>query len=144
MEDDWFVLPMPKFDEAQEEYLSGVDHNAFVFGVTNTNEDLREVSILLEALGRHAMILEEIFWPDYKDTYWRDPESERIVSEYVVGHGQHDLALIMQRCGSAFQAPRSKLNSMVFGGSGYDYASYIDTVEDAIELQIQDFFEFEA
>ena len=143
MEDDWFVLPMPKFDEAQEEYLSGVDHNAFVFGVTNTNEDLREVSILLEALGRHAMILEEIFWPDYKDTYWRDPESERIVSEYVVGHGQHDLALIMQRCGSAFQAPRSKLNAMVFGGSGYDYASYIDTVEDAIELQIQDFFEFE-
>ncbi|MBO5797323.1 MAG: carbohydrate ABC transporter substrate-binding protein, partial [Clostridia bacterium] len=70
MEDDWGVLPMPKFDEAQEEYLSGVDHNASVFGVTNTNQDTREVSILLEALGRHAMILEDIYWPDYKETYW--------------------------------------------------------------------------
>ncbi len=143
MEDDWFVLPMPKFDEAQEDYLSGVDHNAFVFGVTNTNEDLREVSILLEAIGRHAMILEQIFWPDYKDTYWRDPESERIVSEYVVVHGQHDLALVMQRCGSAFQAPRSRLFNTVFGASGPDFSSYIDTVEDAVEMQIQDFFEYE-
>ncbi len=143
MEDDWGVLPMPKFDEAQEEYLSGVDHNSSVFGVTNTNEDLREVSIVLEALGRHAMILEQIFWPDYKDTYWRDPESERIVSEYVVGHGQHDLALIMQSCGAAFQAPRNRLFQTAFRSAGSDYSSYIDAVEDAIEMQIQDFFEFE-
>ncbi|MBE6758070.1 MAG: carbohydrate ABC transporter substrate-binding protein [Ruminococcaceae bacterium] len=144
MEDDWFVLPMPKFDEKQEDYLSGVDHNAAVFGVTNTNEDLREVSILLEAIGRHAMILEQIFWPDYKDTYWRDPESERIVSEYVVGHGQHDLALIMANCGAAFQAPRSRLFSTVFAQAGPDFSSYIDTVEEAIEMEIQDFFEYEA
>ncbi|MBE6758069.1 MAG: extracellular solute-binding protein [Ruminococcaceae bacterium] len=143
MEDDWFVLPMPKFDEKQEEYLSGVDHNSSVFGVTNTNEDLREVSILLEAIGRHAMILEQIFWPDYRDTYWRDSESERIVSEYVVGHGQHDLALIMANCGAAFQAPRGRLFQTVFKQAGPDYSSYIDTVEDAIEMEIQDFFEYD-
>jgi len=140
MEDDWFVLPMPKFDEAQEEYLSGVDHNASVFGVTNTNEDLNEVGIVLEALGRHGMILEDIFWPDYKDTYWRDPESPRIVSDYVVGHGQHDLALIMQRCNKAFQAPRGQIFNVTFGGTGSDFASYIDAAGDAIESTIQDFF----
>lgn len=143
MEDDWFVLPLPKFDEAQEEYLSGVDHNSLVFGITNTNEDLHETSVVLEAVGRHAMVLEEIFWPDYKDTYWRDPESDRIMSEYVVGHGQHDLALIMANCGSAFRAPRSRLFQTAFGNAGTDYASYIDTVEAAIEIQIQDFFEYE-
>lgn len=141
MEDDWFVLPMPKLDEAQEEYLSGVDHNAFVFGVTNTNEDLREVGIVLEALGRHGMILEDIFWPDYKDTYWRDTESERIVSDYVVGHGQHDLALIMAKCNSAFAQPRTQMYYMVFGGNmGSDYASFIDAYESSIESTVQDFF----
>ncbi len=140
MEDDWFVLPMPKFDEAQEEYLSGVDHNAYVFGVTNTNEDLEEVGTVLEALGRHGMILESIFWPDYKDTYWRDPESQRIVAEYVVGHGQHDLALIMQRCNKAFNAPRENLVKAAFGATNYDFASYLDSAGEAIETTIQDFF----
>ncbi len=140
MEDDWFVLPMPKFDEAQEEYLSGVDHNAAVFGVTNTNEDLNEVGVVLEALGRHGMILEEIFWPDYKDTYWRDSESQRIVADYVVGHGQHDLALVMQRCNKAFNAPRSQLFNVTFGTAGSDFASYVDAAGDAIEATIQDFF----
>lgn len=141
MEDDWFVLPMPKYDEAQEEYLSGVDHNAQVFGVTNTNDNLYETGVVLEALGRHGMILEDIFWPDYKDTYWRDPESQRIVADYVVGHGQHDLALIMQRCNNAFNAPRGQIFNIAFGSGGSDFASYIDAAGDAIEVTIQDFFE---
>ena len=140
MEDDWGVLPMPKYNEEQEQYLSGVDHNASVFGVTNTNENLYEVSILLEALGRHAMILEDIYWPDYKDTYWRDPESARIVADYVVGHGRHDLALIMQRCATAFNAARGKVHQATLSGSN-DFSSYIDAAEEAIENSIQDFFE---
>ncbi len=141
MEDDWFILPMPKFNEAQEDYLSGVNHHASVFGVTNTNENLREVSIILEALGKHSTILEDIYWPNYVETYWRDTESTRIMNDYVVGHGQHDLALVMQRCGSAFHAPRYRLfNTVFFGNSDPDFASYIEVVEDAIELQINDYF----
>ncbi len=141
MEDDWGVIPLPKFDEAQEDYYSSVDHNSSVFGVTYTNEDLREVSIILEALGRHGMALENIYWPDYKDTYWRHPEQDtRMVSEYVVGHGQYDMALLMARCSDAFSATRTRLYKTVFGDSGSDFSSYIDTVEDAIEMQIADVF----
>ncbi|MBO5798281.1 MAG: extracellular solute-binding protein [Clostridia bacterium] len=143
MEDDWGVMPMPKFDENQETYLSGVDHNSAVFGVTNTNTDVKEVSAILEALGRHAMILEDIYWPDYKETYWRHEEKDtHVVSEYVVGHGQHDLALIMQNCNSVFSAPMGRVFGVTFHSSSSDFASWVESVEPVIEIQLEDYFQY--
>ncbi len=141
MEDDWGVIPMPLYDEQQEDYLSGVDHNSAVFGVANTNQDLHEVSVLLEALGRHAMILEDIYWPDYKETYWRHEEQDtRMMSQYVVGHGRHDMAVIMQNCNAIFRAPMDRMFATVFGAAGPDYSSYIDMVQDPIETGLEDYF----
>ncbi|MBO5798282.1 MAG: hypothetical protein J6R77_08085, partial [Clostridia bacterium] len=108
--------------------------------VTNTNTDLHQTSVVLEALGRHALSLEDIFWPDYKETYWRHEEQDtRVVSEYVVGHGQHDLALIMQNCNSAFRAPMDRVGSAA-SSSGVDFASWIDSVEEVIEVQLAEYF----
>jgi len=141
MEDDFGAIPLPKFNEEQEDYYSSVDHNSSVFAVTNTNDELYETGVVLEALGRHAVILENIFWPDYKDIYWRQPEEDaRMMSEYVVGHGQYDMALLMARCNAAFGAPRTQVYRMMFGSGGSDYASYVDTVEDSIEATIADYF----
>ena len=142
MEDDWGALPLPKFDASQEDYYSSVDHNSSVFAVTNTNDELYETAVVLEALGRHAMILEDIYWPDYKDIYWRHPEDDaRMLDEYVVGHGQYDMALLMARCNDAFSAPRTQVYRLMFQSAGSDYSSYIDMVEDAIESTITDYFE---
>ncbi len=144
MENDWGVMPFPLYDENQTDYWSGVDHNAGVFGVTNTNEDLHEVSVLLEALGRHAMILEDIFWPDYKETYWRHEEEDtRMVADYVVGHGKHDMALIMQNCNSIFRSPMERVYQGVFGGGSADLSSWMDSVEDLIETQLEEYFKYD-
>jgi len=141
MEDDWGVIPLPLFDENQKEYLSGVDHNSSVFGVTKTNKDTHQVSVILEALGRHAMILENIYWPDYKETYWRHEESDtRMVSQYVVGHGQHDLSLIMQNTNSIFSTPMGRVFGIVYGSQSADMASYIEAVEDTIEARLDEYF----
>lgn len=143
MEDDWGVIPLPKFDEAQEEYLSGVDHNSCVFGVTSTNQDTREVSIILEALGEHAMILEDIFWPDYKETYWRHEEDDtRMVSDYVVGHGQHDISLVMQNCAEVFRTPMNRVHGTVFGSSGSDFSSWVNSAAPAIDRLLADYFKY--
>lgn len=143
MEDDWGVIPLPKYDEAQKEYLSGVDHNSPVFGVATTNQDIEQVSVVLEALGRHAMILEDIFWPDYKETYWRHEEDDtRMVSDYVVGHGQHDLALVMQNCNTVFRAPMDRVFNTVFGNAGSDFASWVDSVEVTVETQLAKYFKY--
>ncbi len=144
MEDNWGVMPLPLLDADQEDYLSGVDHNASVFGVTNTNTDTYEVSVLLEALGRHAMILEDIFWPDYKETYWRHEEEDtRMVSQYVVGHGKHDLALLMQNCNPIFRSPKDRVFQGVMCGGSADLASYMDSVEGMIEGQLEEYFKYD-
>ncbi len=145
MEDDWGVMPFPLYDENQDTYWSGVDHNAPVFGVTANNTDTHEVSVLLDAFGRHAMILEDIFWPDYKETYWRHEEDDtRIMSEYVVGHGKHDLAPIMQNCNNIFRAPMDRVFNTVFGAASADFASWIDSVEGIVNTQLDDYFEYDA
>ncbi len=140
MEDSWGVMPLPKFDESQEEYMSGVDHNAPVFGVTSTNEDrFDKIGILLEALGRHAVILEEIYWPDYEATYWRHPEDAQIVADYVAKHGQYDMAQIMQNCNSAFLAPVNLVGNNAWG-PGNDFASAIQASSEAITTIIDEYF----
>ena len=136
MEDDWGVLPLPKLDESQEDYLSGVDHNATVCGVTSTNEaNFEKVGTLLEALGRHAVILEDIYWPDYEETYWRHPEDAQIVADHIAKHGQYDMALIMQNCNAAFRSPMSLVFSSVYGNNT-DYSSSIQAAAEAITVNI--------
>ncbi len=143
MEDSWGVMPLPKFDESQEKYLSGVDHNATVCGVTSTNEDNFEaVGTLLEALGRHAVILEDIYWPDYEETYWRHPEDGEIVANHVAKRGQYDMALIMQNCNPAFSSPMSLVMGSVYG-SNTDFASAVQASSDAIATIINDYFNYE-
>lgn len=142
MEDDWGVMPLPKWNEQQEQYYSGVDHNSPVFGITNTNQDLEQVAVVLEALGRHAMILENIFWPDFKETYWRHEEKDTaIMSNHVVNHGKHDIALLMQNCNSIFKSPVSRIFNSVYGNAP-DFASWIDMVEDTISETLQDYFKY--
>ena len=141
MEDDWGVMPLPKLNAEQEDYYTSVDHNSSVFAITNTNTELRETAIVLEAIGRHAMILENIYWPDYKDVYWRHPEQDsRMLDEYVVGHGQYDVALLMSYCNDAFVAPRVQLQKAMFGTGSSDFASYMDAVEDGVESAVNDYF----
>ena len=141
MEDDWGVMPLPKFDEAQEAYMTGIDQNAFVFGVTSTNQNTRELSILLKALGLHAQILEEIYWPDYKETYWRHEEQDTaVMRDHVVGHGLYDIALMMRNCVPAFWAPVQRLDKAVMTRGG-DFASSIAAVGEVVQVQIDEYFE---
>ncbi len=140
---DWGVMPMPKLNEEQEEYTSCVDHNSVVFGVPRTNTHRHETSVLLEALGRHAQLLEDIYWPDYDTTYWRHPEQDsQIIADYVAHHGRYDIGNIMKNCTATFGTPDSVVFSCVFGG-GSDYASTMQAAEDAINYTINEFFNYE-
>ena len=140
MEADWGAMPMPKYDLNQAKYRSCVDHNSTVFGVTTSNTNLHQVGVILEALGRHCQTLEEIYWPDYKETYWRSDTDSEIVKEFVVGSGDYDLAILMQNTNRVFNAPMSRVFSCMFGGSSPDFASYIDAVEDTINLNLDEVF----
>ena len=105
----WGVLPMPKWNKEQERYMSGVDHNASVFGITNTNENLYEVATLLKAFGEKGMKLESIYWPDFELTYWDTPEDGLLVDNYIAGKGAYDMTLLMSNAYGELGWPMSNM-----------------------------------
>lgn len=143
MDDDWGVMPMPKLNAEQESYYGCVDHNSSVFGVTSTNEDLRETSLILNALGLHCQTLEEIYWPDYQETYWRHTEDADIIAEYVVRTGQYDLAILMQNANATLASPMSRVFQCAFGTAGSDFSSYMGAAKVALQRVVDQVFNVE-
>lgn len=141
MEDDWGVMPMPKFNAEQEGYYGCVDHNSSVFGVPSTNTQLHETGTVLNALGLHCQLLENIYWPDYKETYWRHEEDSGIIADYVVRTGQYDLAILMQNAESAFGAPMSYVFNCSFG-TQIDFSSTAQAAKPAIEAKLDEIFAY--
>jgi len=51
MEDGWGILPLPKFDEAQEEYYSFASKEMSVWAATADNADVEKTGIVIQALN---------------------------------------------------------------------------------------------
>ena len=87
MEDTYGILPMPKFDENQTEYLTNAWDQYTVFSVPVTAPDTEFVGIIYEALS--AETWRSVF-PAYYDTalksrYSADPEVAEIVDMIMEG-----------------------------------------------------------
>ncbi len=87
MEDTYGILPMPKFDETQTEYLTNAWDQYTVFSVPVTAPDTEFVGIIYEALS--AETWRSVF-PAYYDTalksrYSADPEVAEIVDMIMEG-----------------------------------------------------------
>ncbi len=87
MTDDYSILPYPKWDEAQENYLTGAMDNYSVLGVPVTVSDLEMVSIITEALNIESY---KTLFPTYykqalQDKYARDAESIEMIDILMQG-----------------------------------------------------------
>ncbi|MCL1859261.1 MAG: extracellular solute-binding protein [Oscillospiraceae bacterium] len=82
MEANFGIIPLPKFDEAQEKYYSVVNpYTGVLLGVPKSASDLDRVSIILEALSAESRYTLQ---PAYYDVvltrkYVRDEESEEML-----------------------------------------------------------------
>jgi len=54
MEDDFAVLPMPKFDAEQENYVTTIHDGTTLFGIPITNSKIEATTMVLEALASEA------------------------------------------------------------------------------------------
>lgn len=138
MEADWGILPQPKFNEEQERYIGCVDHNSEIFGVTNTNTDLHQVGLILEALGRRFVKVEQLMMDDWADAYWRSPEDDEMIREYIYNHGGYDLALIAQNANKSLSSPMSAVFGCLMGNT--DFASTIETIEPVVTEALSAYF----
>ncbi len=140
MEDDFGVLPMPKWNEAQEAYIGAPDHNAPIFAMTSTNKNTYEAGIIIEALGRRYQAYDDLAIEDYENTFWRFDKDREIVEKYVDNHGAYDISNIIKNANSNFDLPAKSLFEGCFLNLYTDIVSTIKSFEDAISVLLDEFF----
>lgn len=82
MNDDYGILPIPKWDEAQEAYLSCVNAAGGLIYVPNNTQDAARSGMLMEALaaGAYDMVTPSIYEVITKTKNVRDEESAEMVN----------------------------------------------------------------
>ena len=87
MEDDYSILPYPKFDENQEKYMTGAMDNYSVLGVPITASNTEMISIITESLNVESY---KTLFPTYyeqalQNKYSRDEESIEMINLLMEG-----------------------------------------------------------
>ena len=135
-EDDFGVLPMPKFDEQQDFYYSYTNRVPYI-GVPCTIQQPEKVGAILEEL---TALSSKIVIPNYLDKsigdkFMRDPGSKRMIP-YIFGHTVYD-PLVTTVCwdtvfGSFTSMLKSRTNMVI--NVEKKYGNYIKNIlEDSWE-----------
>lgn len=134
METDFGILPMPKYDEAQENYITFVNPASTVLLVPKTNEKLENTGALLEAFAYSSY---KNVTPAYYDTalvgkYTRDEESKEMLDILLVNR-TYDLGLIY-----GWSSFMSKYNALVISGNN-NLSSLIAESESKMSSELEKF-----
>ena len=95
MEDDFGVIPMPKLDEAQENYSAYTHDGSSAFSIPSTEADPAFVAAYLEALSAetYRLVTPAYFETALKAKYSRDSETSQML-DIIVGGIYQDLTYI--------------------------------------------------
>lgn len=141
MEDNFGILPMPKWDAGQEEYQSAVDHNAPIFAMTTTNKNTYEAGIIITALAKRYQAMDDLTLQDRDDTFWRFEEDREMVETYVLGHSAYDVINIIKNANNNFEAPSGALFAGCYNNTYSDIVSTIASMEDLLNIYLDEFFD---
>ena len=128
MEDDYSILPYPKFDEAQEKYMTGAMDNYSVLGVPITVKDTEMVSILTESLNveSYRTLFPVYYEQALQNKYSRDPESIGMINLLMEGRNFDFSTLFSQQITGISTLFRDVINSR-----SADFASKYKSLEKA-------------
>ncbi|MFA6948305.1 MAG: hypothetical protein WCQ72_04940, partial [Eubacteriales bacterium] len=134
METDFGIIPMPKYDESQENYITFVNPASTVLVVPATNTELESTGALLEAFAYSSY---KNVTPAYYDTalvgkYTRDEESKAMLDILLVNR-TYDLGLIY-----GWSSFMSKYNALVIKGQN-DLASLVAKSESSMTNELEKF-----
>ena len=121
MNTDFGILPLPKYDEKQEEYITFVNPAASLVGVPiyqKNNNNARRSGVILEAMAYygHELIMPEYIERAIKNKSTRDPDSKEMI-DILLNNRVYDLGLINDWGGIS-----SEYENLVFNNQS-DFAS---------------------
>jgi ABC-type glycerol-3-phosphate transport system substrate-binding protein len=137
MDYDFGVLPMPKWDAAQPNYVSAMDHNGKVLGVPRTNTDLFELGHILDALGKAFVEIDTMRIEEFEDTRYRSEEDGEMLEKFIRGTTFVDLVIFLKDANNALGLPMR-----VIVQSADDIAYEMESIADMIAWQLDEFFGF--
>ncbi len=122
MEDDYGIIPFPKFDESQEEYLSSVHDIATLMCLPTTCTKVEAVCAVLEAMAYYSYYeVTPIYYETaLKTKYTRDDLSSKIV-DIIHDSAMTDLAYVYQES----LAGAGMIMRTLAADKKKDYASYV-------------------
>jgi len=139
MNDDFGILPMPKRNVQQASYLNNVNHNAPIYGISITNNQLEETGIIMEAMVQRFAQVRELQRAELTNILLRSDEDVEMLS-YIIPHTVFDMGHIMFRAESGFNIPHARLTDYVTSHSIGDFASVMEANREAIEISINEIF----
>ena len=137
MESDFGILPMPKYDEKQENYISRTI-DGWLYCVPMSNTELEMTSVIMEemAIGAKNYIVPAYYNVALRDKYTRDADSVEML-DIVYNTRAFDMGDVFW----LFDIRNVFVNIMRTGGTGF--ASVIESnltkINDTIEKAIDNF-----
>lgn len=95
MEDDFGILPCPKYNEEQDDYTAYVSNGTSTsISIPVTVTDVARSAAVLDTLGGYGTETVRASFDEYmmRAKFVRDEESVEMLDNYVIGHGVYDLA----------------------------------------------------
>jgi len=136
MQNDYGILPFPKFDEVQKNYYSYAHDSYTSFGIPKTNRNPDAAAAVLEALASYAYRDTE---PAYLNTalkgkYMSDPQSRKMLDLVVDGFKVDAAWIYLETLGASY--PSSFRQMLVDDMQNYasNHASMSNKVKNALKI----------
>lgn len=131
------IIPLPKYDEAQENYYSPSGSGAYVAVIPISAPDPEFSAYMTQLIACEA---KNYLTPAYYETTLksrdaRDDESEKMLDEYIFSNLKFDVGLIYD-----FGGAGSMFYQLAQEGSA-DITSKFDSIKDAVEADIEETIE---
>ncbi len=130
------VVPMPKFDEAQENYRSYIYHGAGAMGIPKTNSDTARTGVIAEYLSAysHETVRETYFNETLDFKYIQDEEGQKML-DIIFSGGTVDLTAVY-----GWGNVMSTIRTQMFNGKT-DVVSRVEKLAAKMESAIADTIE---
>ena len=148
MEDDYYIIPVPKFNEEQANYITGVHDGCTIFGIPYDSEKVAQAAVALEFLCATSS---ETVTPLYfegalKGRYTRDPEAASMI-DLIHNSVTTDFAVAwggsINGIGHSFRTGE-KLNSGTVNRRIGEYTTALNTLTEKLALYVDSGAEVEA
>ena len=138
MEDDFGIIPMPKYDETTDKYYTNVDAGTNLFIVPITNSDPERISIILEALSAEGYreVIPAYYEVALQTKYTRDDLSVQMLD--IIKEGRiFDIGYYY--CGGTLGSAGYNLASSKY--PDHNFATFYAENESAVKTNIEKILE---